>query len=201
VFEKAVIKINISKLEGDVISFSVTKNRLLVYSKRQVCLYNIKRQHIADEMIEEKHVDMATRTIHCEFIKSVKFETEQIIKLEVARFAAGESCYVITTDHKIATYSYKDLDIIQVLEDKHSTPNYRVIRADISPCGRIFVASMKDEMVIRDTKSWREVFVFGGEARVLAMSTDILIFEGKDYNNDVRLGIINFTHNRECARV
>jgi hypothetical protein len=50
-------------------------------------------------------------------------------------------------------------------------------------------------MVIRDTNSWQTAFEFAGEAKVLGLTTELLLFEGKDHFNEWQLGVINFTNN------
>ena len=56
-------------------------------------------------------------------------------------------------------------------------------------------------MVVRDTNSMKVAYKFLGESQMLLLSTDILLFIGKDFNNDLKLGLINFTHNEKCERV
>lgn len=36
---------------------------------------------------------------------------------------------------------------------------------------------------------------------MLIMSTEILLFRGKDYTSINKLGLINFVHNSKCSRI
>ena len=36
---------------------------------------------------------------------------------------------------------------------------------------------------------------------MLLMSSEILLFKGKDYSNKNKLGLLNFTHNADCKPV
>jgi len=56
-------------------------------------------------------------------------------------------------------------------------------------------------MVIRDTGSWQIAYKFIGDGQMLLMSTEILLFDGKDFSNVHKLGLINFVHNEHCNPV
>jgi hypothetical protein len=36
---------------------------------------------------------------------------------------------------------------------------------------------------------------------MILMSSEILLFKGKDYTNNNKLGLLNFVHNDQCERV
>jgi hypothetical protein len=61
---------------------------------------------------------------------------------------------VISTTESTSIYNPFKFDKIKTIESKSDKPNFKVIGADISRCGRIFVTSMSDRLSIRDTTSW-----------------------------------------------
>jgi hypothetical protein len=55
--------------------------------------------------------------------------------------------------------------------------------------------------LIRDTVSFNEACKVGGEAKNIMMSTDYLLFTGKDDYNKEIICLMNFGHNKQCNRV
>jgi hypothetical protein len=56
-------------------------------------------------------------------------------------------------------------------------------------------------MVVRDTNSMKVAYKFLGESQMLLMSTEILLFRGKDSNEELKLGLLNFVHNEKLERL
>ena len=66
------------------------------------------------------------------------------------------------------------------LEDTAEGTIFELNGARLSPCGRILVESQNTRLIIRDTISFREAYKYEGNSKILLLSSNFCLFEGKD---------------------